>query len=366
MKKFLFVPLGVSETPLGFSRKSLEFLPVFGGLLQSVIGASSQESANRSNLRAARETNEMNYQIAKETNQMSQQQFDKNMQWLREQYYDTDNVRRAAEAARRAGFNPALALGNIQPVGSVGSPSPSSFHAAHMESGHVEPVNYADGLSESVGHSVDAYYNNMLKKSEAEKTSYDAQISRANAMTQMRRNVAELRAMRLDNEQRMKNLKKSDKEYEKLSLENESLDWSIKRMLTDWDDMTKQLKYGNRILENQGVGIQLDNALKDIERQFKPALLRASIRLSNAQQKSVLEHLRLIQPQIESMVSEGELVNAKTIAQRLMNGSDAIKFLEDNHLYEMYNKNGITRKGKDFFYMLGDILSHGIVKNIKL
>lgn len=354
--KYIGKPLGVSETPIGFDRKCLELLPVFGNLIQGLVGAGAQADANRTNLRSVRETNEMNYQIAKETNEMSQNQFNQNMRWLREQYYDTDQVRRAVVAAQRAGLNPALALGNVQPIGSVGGSSPTSFHAAQMDAGHVEPVNYVDGLSESVGHAVDAYYNNQLRQAETAKVSYDAQISRANAATQMRKNVAELRAMRLDNEQRMKALKKSDAEYNKLLLENEQLDWSIKRLLTDWDETSKQLRYGNKLLERQSEGIQLDNDLKTIEKQFKPMLLRANLRLSQSQSEQLLALAGNLTEQMKSEYKRrNEIMPLEVVQRKLANGISGILF-NGSKSYEDFMSDNQLSDVRNFIKMFGELL----------
>lgn len=321
----LFVPLGVDSTPIG-QRKQLEALSAVGSALGGLFNLFGQESANKANREMTEQTNKMNYQIASEVNQLSQQQFNQNMRWLREQYYDTDQYKRLVEASRKAGLNPALALGSVSPVGSVGQSSPTSFHAAQMDAGHVEPLTFGDGLSESIGHAVDAYYNNQLRQAETEKVSYDAQISRANAATQMRKNVAELRSMRLDNEQRMKNLKRSDKEYERLELENEQIDWSIKRMLTDWDETSKQLRYGNQLLQKQNenadavtTGVKLDNALKRVELSFKPTLLSLGVKMSQSQIDLFLKQAALVAEQTHTEFENGQIANKKDFEQTLRN-----------------------------------------------
>lgn len=200
MKHYLFVPLGVSETPLGLNRKSEPFslgaAALLGGssLLGGILGLSSQKSANEMNLQMNRETNQMNYQIAKEANDLSQAQFIQNMNWLKEQYYDTDQYSRLVQSLHKAGLNPALALGNVSPVGSVGSPSSSNFHAAQMEAGHVDPLSY-DALSDGFSSAVNAYYDNQLKSEQSANIGADTKTKWINNQTQGIENLMRLHDM---------------------------------------------------------------------------------------------------------------------------------------------------------------------------
>ena len=154
--KYICKPLGVDSAPIGNLKKRFDALV---GLYSTFVNGANQEDATSRNIEMQKETNKQNLDLARETNEMSRQQFQEYMKWLREQYYDTDQVARAKEAYYKAGLNPALAYGNPTAGGasSVGAPSPSQFHVAQMDAPHVEPFQIGDGLSQSVHFQDEAY-----------------------------------------------------------------------------------------------------------------------------------------------------------------------------------------------------------------
>lgn len=362
------MPLGVDMTPLGQKKcivPEIGAALVSGGasLIGSLLGLGSQSSANAQNLQMQRETNEMNYKIANEANQNSNNQFAQNLSWLKEQYYDTDQYSRLSASLRKAGLNPALALGSANPVGSVGAASPTQFHAAQMEAGHVDPLSY-DSLSESVGSAVNAFYDNQYKTVQTESTrldntgkKLDLEIRAIENRNKVDRQIQELENLKKEG-------RKTEKEIEELDERISSLRQQAKLFDDQYDDLVNKPKKENRLLDLQGDSVEQDIVHKKIENMLLPKLMQSQIDLNSAQRKSLVDNLQLIEPTIEKLKAEGKLTDAKSIGEYLMNGQNAIKFLQENHLEEMYNKDGITKKGRDFFYMLGDLLSHGIVKNL--
>lgn len=364
----LFVPLGVDSTPIG-QRKQIAaplgaaLISAGAGLVGNLLGIGSQKAANETNLQATRETNKMNFQIAQEANRLSSEQFAQNMNWLKEQYYDTDSYARLRQNLSQGGLNPALAYGSASPVGSVGQASPSAFHTAQMEAGHVDPISY-DSLSESVGSAINAFYDNQYKTVQTESTRLDNSGKKLDLEIRAIENRQKIDKMVVDLENSKKQGKKTEKEIEEIEERIKGLRQQGRLFDDQYADLVEKPKKENRLLDMQGDSIEKDIEKKKIENYLLPELLRSQINLNSAQRKSLIDNLQLIEPTIEKLKSEGKLSDAKSIGEYIMNGSNAIKFLEDNHLYDMYNKNGLTKKGRDFFYMLGDLLSHGVIRNL--
>lgn len=361
--KSLFVPLGVDSTPLGL--KKCTALQAGAGLLGSFINHFTSQEANSMNLKMTRENNETQKLLAREANAMAQAQFDANMKWLQEQYYDTEKGRRLVETYKKAGLNPALGLGQISPVGSVGGASPSQFHVAQTEAGHIEPSQFGDLLSQSIGHSVDAYYDNKLKSEQADNVHADSLIKQAQASTEFMSRIADIRSKYADIEAKLAQKGVSEATREKLKSEKDKIDGEINLFWTQFMDMANKTKYENRVLNLQGNDIEQEVIAKKIENMYRPAQIEAGINLSNSQARSLIANLQTIAPQIALLASERKLNNSKNIAQILMNGFDALDFKDKAQLAEIYGKNGFTQKGKNFFYALGDLIMHGL-NNVKV
>lgn len=319
----LFVPLGVDSTPIG-QRKCIApavgAALVAGGssLLGSLLGIGSQSSANAQNLQLMRETNQMNYKIADEQNRNAYNQFAQNLAWLKEQYYDTGQYERLVKSLGRAGLNPALAFGNVSPVGSVGQASPTAFHVAQMEAGHVDPLSF-DGLSESVGNAVNAYFQNKLVDAQVENVSQDTQTKRLNNASLADRNLLELRNLYEDVQDKLaqRDLSKSQRKYYK------ALEKQISRQVDLFNDTYNELKSreskSNRLIDAQAENQLSQSVLNMVESRLKPALANMQIRLSNAQIGVFNEQARNIAQQTITEFERGQLTNRQAFEQTLRN-----------------------------------------------
>ena len=283
----LFVPLGVDSTPIGQRKQiaaPLGAALISGGasLIGNLLGIGSQKSANESNLQATRETNQMNYQIAQEANRLSSEQFAQNINWLKEQYYDTDQYARLRQSLVKGGLNPALAYGSASPVSSVGQASPTSFHTAQMEAGHVDPISY-DSLSQSVGSAVNAYYDNQLKSTQADSVRLDNAGKQLDLEIRGIENYLKISQMIQSLENSKKQGKQTDKEIEYKDKLIESLK-DQKRLLDEqFEDLAMKPFYENRL-----AGAQADDAL-------------SAAALKEAQKRAVEHGIKLTVAQIAAV-----------------------------------------------------------------
>ena len=316
----LFKPLGASFAPIG-DRKLIGAAALLagGGILGSALNLFGQKSANDTNLQLARENNETQKLLTRETNAMSQLQFNENMKWLREQYYDTGQIARAKEAYIKGGMNPALAYGQPTGASSVGSPSQSQFHVAQTEAGHVDPIQIGDALSESVGHSVDAYMNNQLINAQTENVKQEGLSKRIQNFTQFARDVASLRQTYADIELKLSQKGVNEETRKKLQLEKEHLDNQIKLFWTQFDALSEQPKKSNRLIDAQTNETISRTILNQVEAHLKPALANMQIRLSNAQIGVFNQQARLVAQEVITEYERGQLTNKQVFEQVLKN-----------------------------------------------
>lgn len=347
-------------TPFG-SKKCV--IPEIGAALISgganflgdLLGLSSQDSANKANLKMTRETNEMNYKIANETNQMSQAQFNKNLEWLREQYYDTDQYRRTVEAAKKAGLNPALALGSVSPVGSVGQASPTSFHAAQMEAGHVDPLSF-DAIGEGVGAAANAYFDNQLKQSQSENINADTKTKDISNMTQFARDLAALHNLWEDIENKKSQRGLTDAQKKHYDMMSEELDGKIKLFWTQFDSLSDAPKKSNRLLDAQYDETESRTALNKIEAQFRPLLLRSNLHLNNSQAQQLLALAGNLWEQAKSEYkNRHEIMPLEVIQRKLANGISGILF-NSSKSYEDFIKDENMSDYRNFIKTFGELL----------
>lgn len=355
LDKYFSKPLGVDVTPIGISKPCLEIPLALGAAgLGMFLNGSSQESSNRTNLEATRMNNDTQKQLAREANELSMQQFQQNMKWLREQFYDTDQMKRTVESYLKAGVNPALAYG--QPVGasSVGAPAESQFHVPQTEAGHVDPIQFGDGISESIGHATNAYYNNQLLNAQAENIREDSQTKRLNNMSHFAKTLGDLmeQSSRIALNKANKNL--SDEQRIKLSAEEDELNWRIEQFKQSFNHQLQSIKKGNRLLDAQYDNTVVDTLNKSIDASLKPALASASIRLSNAQVNSLNEHLRLITPQIAQIYSQNGLTDAQAVGRYIENSLLRLDLKAKKELFGDWDTNGYTRLIKKISSMIGD------------
>lgn len=383
----LFVrPLGADPAPFGHSSKSAEFIA--GGLANlfgSVVNMASQNETNETNERNTRKTNEMNYQIAKETNQMSQAQFDQNMAWLREQFEsqrkwsleDRENERaynspaKIVERLKAAGINPAAYFGQgatsapVSSISPVGAPSQSNFHAAYAQAPHAEPVQFdATGLGTAVGRAIDSFHQNKLIDSQTEKTRYESQIERANSATQFMENVARVRNMMVDIDEKLSRIDLNKSQRKVYEAQREQLNGQITILMNTIDDQIKSLQLSNKRVEREMVhldkveeGMALDDALKKIDINFKPLIYASGLRMSEAQISEVKQHINNMITEAYNGRLQGMNLSREAIAKDLENKLRQMHVLEESTKHGI--KNGKNQATKALYYFadyLGNIL----------
>lgn len=357
IKRMLFVPLGVDSTPIGLRKCVDPVTAVTAGynLATGLGNFISQGEGNSMNYQLQLDTNRLNKQMADEANQMSQAQFEKNMEWLREQYYDTNQYVRLREAAQKGGFNPALAMGEVKPVGSVGQASPTAFHAAQFEAPHLDSLSL-DPLASSVGQAVNAYFSNKLVSSQSENVDADTQTKRINNMTQFAKNLAELHNLWEDVESKRSQRGLSDSQkryYEDMS---EQIRGNIRLFMDTYNDLKDREKKSNRLLDSQADEADSRTALNQIEAQYKPMLLQCGIKLSQSQSSQLLASAaNLWEEAKNSYHYRHEVMPLDVIQKKLANGISAIVFKGDKS-YEDFIKNEDMSDYRNFIKTFGELL----------
>ena len=119
---------------------------VVGGL----FGAAAQSSANKTNLRIARENNAANQQLQRDQNNWNLQQ------WNRENEYNSASSQR--QRLQAAGYNPALAVAQVA-TGSATSNQLQSAPYTPNNQVQVQPVNYGQGIANAGQDFVNSYLN---------------------------------------------------------------------------------------------------------------------------------------------------------------------------------------------------------------
>lgn len=295
-------PLGGSQPPFGHSRKEAWVVPVvmaatavFDGVMNSV----GQNKANNANMDAVNATNATNLQISRETNAMSQQQFNDNMKWAHEQFAkqreyaledrEYNSIENQVRRALAAGINPSSVVGNgsaahsTTPVSSVGLPSQSNFQAGYAQAGHVEPVEYDfTGLRESVGHAMDAYYENRLKLANTRKTNADAQTAEINNLTQHLKNLAELRKTMAQIDREIADKNTSEAQREKLIKEKEQIQQFIDEQNETFGLRKQKLEKGNALLDKESEKIDADIIHQKNQDQIARDLANSQISLNDS------------------------------------------------------------------------------------
>lgn len=341
-------PLGVRVTPFGSSEKCVAIpllaagISALGSVAGSAINAGAQSSANNANLEMNRATNETNRQIARETNEMSQAQFNSNMNWLREQFYtqhqydlDTRNYNDPVNMVQRyrmAGINPVMAMANGSPaaantVSAVGAPSQSQFQTGYAEAGHVDPVQIdATGLGESVGHSVNAFFQNQLIDAQANRERWLGQIDRVNAAFAVQDKIADLNNKMADTEQKLAQRGLTDAQREVYIKNKEQLQQAIDLTNQTWNDLVNRAHKENSLMDANEAHVReqvnsekLQQNLMRIEANWKPLLNQAQIRLSNAQSKQILDSLPLIAEQINNEIKTGQIRSLEAAKMKMAN-----------------------------------------------
>lgn len=260
------------------------------GLVGGLFGSSSQSSANETNLEIARMNNEVQKQLAREANQQSQQQFIANMNWLREQYYDTDKVRRDVEAYKAAGLNPyALAGNSATTVGSVGTPGMSDFKVANTEAGHVDPF-FLDthDFSQGISSAVDAYFQNQLVNAQSENLSADSQQKQIDNMTRWMENISRIRLTLAEGDKMLSDKNVSDETKKSIELQNKYLRKQIKVYTKQMSALAAQPQKNNELMDAQMDQLQSQAAVNRMQLDA----VRANIRLTESQIDAIYAEIK--------------------------------------------------------------------------
>lgn len=254
----------------------------------SIASAQSQASANDTNLKMNSETNETNKQIASETNELQAQQFQQNMNWLREQYYNTQNYNSPKNMVARykaAGINPYFAMGNsagASASSSVGGASVPSYSVPHMEAGHVEPINYDfSGLSDSVAHANDAYYQNEF-------VSEQTQAMRIENTYRAAKQLMELHESQSRIQQNLASAKVGSAQYELLLKQKEQTDQAINLVASQMEDLKVQPKIQNQLAQAQTDYVKAQKEYQSIINRFAPDQQKKLLRNLDAEYDKIL------------------------------------------------------------------------------
>lgn len=327
-------PLGGIMPPFGHSRKEAWIVPVVmaaSAVFDGVMNSVGQNKANNANMDAVNATNATNLQISRETNAMSQQQFDRNMQWAQQQFStqrefaledrEYNSIENQVRRALAAGINPSAVVGNgsaahsTTPVSSVGLPSQSNFQAGYAQAGHVEPLEYDfTGLRESVGHAMDAYYENRLKQANTRKTNADAQTAEINNLTQHLKNLAELRKTMAQIDREIADKNTSEAQRDKLIKDKEQIQQFIDEQNETFGLRKQRLEKGNALLDRQGQKIDRDIQHIDFEERIatrrldiESALAMSNIQLNSGQLSQLIMNLGKIAAETDDIKSDAAL-----------------------------------------------------------
>lgn len=287
--KMSFEPLGVRSAPFGFPRKHIA-PAIAAALVQTAGSALSNVFGNVSNVNAQRSANATNLQIARETNEMSQAQFDRNMDWMREQYYGNQEYNSAAaqvERLRAAGLNPALAMsgGNMSGVSSsVGAPSPSQFATAHSEPGLVDYTQFGS----AVGNAVNAYFQNQLLSKQVESQDINNDNARFAMQFRLEKLLAELQEVQSRAEEQRQRAGLHSKERDDLDSQIAFRRQQIRIIMSQAEDLMRQPEKQNALLD-----VQHDNMLADTALKRAQALaVESGIHLTAAQTEQILASIQ--------------------------------------------------------------------------
>ncbi len=376
-------PLGDDMSPFGSSCKRWPAaLIAAGGLLSSGVNALSQKSANATNLEAVREQNAANLKIARENNYISQAQFNTNMKWLQEQFYkqrefELENRDYSSPSAyvarlRAAGINPAFGMqglsfgGASSSVSGVGAPSPSQLATAHMEAGHVDPVQFDfTGVSEAVGHSINAYYQNRLINEQTRTQEADTQIRAAQAATAMYREINNLRIQQNQIEESLSRRQLSHAEREKLEADRDSIRQQINYFNDIQENLKQKMTKENNLLDIQYDKIKTDIDLNKVELVLRPALARANIRLSRAQEQHFMAQLPLIGEQLKTEIQEGKIKSREAARKYIENQLLDMTYMTEKQKYKAKNSSKAAKVFYGSFDLIGDVAFGNILKYLK-
>lgn len=293
MSSFLNVVLKESPLDSPFAPKKKPFLT----LLSSFVNLAGQQDTNSMNAQLQHEQMEQD-RITNETNwAINRDQFNRNMQWLREQFYKQrqyqlddrsyNSPENQVQRLLRAGINPSGVVGaggSSQPVSSVGGASastPSSIGAGRSAPYSWSPFSF--GSESEFVDFINSVHQNQLVDAQRDKTINEGQIAKANAFTQFTKNLMELRKLYADTEE---SLSRKDLNYEQrnfLVKQREDLENRIDLFMKSFDSQVEAYDLQNRRVKREIEHYDFQEDLDAKQFEINVDLAKAGITLNQAQ-----------------------------------------------------------------------------------
>lgn len=265
---------------------------IIPAIASAVTAAGTTAAQNSANSAAVRDTNATNLKIAYMNNINSQQQFEKNMQWLQEQFYKQrqfsledrahNDIGAVVNRALAAGINPSALVGNGQSQGqnvsSVGAPAPTQFQAPHIEPAIFDYT----GLSEGIGRAVDMFFENQLKNEQAKGAAYDNQIKAAQSSVAFWKEITQIRSMMADIDEKLSHIPVNSAQADVLRKQKESIERDLFEKIDSYNERREQLENGNAFMMRQTQHIGFEENMETMRYEMEKDLARSGIDLNAA------------------------------------------------------------------------------------
>ena len=231
-------------------------------LLGGLFGSKNQSSANKTNLKIARETNALNYKMFQE-----QQQYNTNM-WNMNNTYNSPTSQ--VQRARSAGLNPYFNIGDL--VSASNSSAPSSPSLPSLVTPHVEAYDPSPSFN-AVGNIIgnllmqQAQVNNLNQQTQSSKDLTYAQVKHYIAQDEELKHSARFKALSA-------NLLNDTYNYEK-----QSKMYNANIMREQWLQSMVQTKVAN--IQAKMAELHLEKYPQELENSITQQL--ANIMLTQAQ-----------------------------------------------------------------------------------
>lgn len=280
-----------------------------GSLLGGVFGATSQSSANSTNLKAVRETNKANYQIAQMNNEFNAKQTDKMLAWQRQQWEDTNKYNSAASQVQRlkaAGLNPYLMAngGSAGSATAMGGTTPTRADSVQMQAGHVDPVTSGQFLADASQRAIDGYLNYKEKTAQIKQIEIDNKTRLAENINKIYNTMADTMSKRTANayQQIQNEIALATKEDVKDMVRNQA-DQSM------YETQFKAQQLTTQYLQNEMMRVSL--AYLPQEKRANLSYMLADIALKAAQEGKTKEETNYIVEQKLSTSLGNEITRAQ-------------------------------------------------------
>lgn len=252
----------------------------FGG---SLLSAGSQRSANAANLQAVRETNEANSAINASNLAYNRESRDMAYKYQTDLYnkiYSDTSPSAKMEQYRQAGINPYFALGNVSPSQATASTAPQSSapSALPMQAAHQDPVQYDFS---GVGDAVNSYFNNS-------RLDADTQSRRIQNITQLDRDIADLRVKRSQENLNAKQAQHLDSQIKTLEKMRDIEYENAKRSGSFMEQQTENVKAEREVIRLNARSQDLNNQFLEWRNEYEKQHGAAELRHVDALVKEAL------------------------------------------------------------------------------